>query len=375
MKNIAILVIALGFSCAAFAQPDVTTAYNLNNQGKYEEAVTYIEKAGTDDKATSKEKYWRYRGNIYLNIAQDSALSAKYPQAISTAVDSYKKAKELDKYGDYATDIQIAMASIQKLANDKGDEAYRSGDFCTAAANFETALGISDAYNILDSAFVFNTAFCFDKCGNTEKAIAGYERCASINYNVPAVYVYIAEIHLKNENKQAAMDVLATARAKHPKDADLLRTEVNVYLNDGTYEKAETLLKSLTDTDPNNESVWFVLGVTYEKLGKKAEEESAYKRALDIRPDYYDALFNLGAMYFNEGLELEKSCLEIPPREKAQYNDCIANCKTLFTKSTETLERAYALKPADREIMSALKDSYYKSERIDDYNRMKELLK
>jgi tetratricopeptide (TPR) repeat protein len=374
MKKLMILAIIIGLAGTAFAQPDVTTAYNLNNQGKFEEAMTYIEKAAGDTKATSKEKYWRYRGNIYLNIAQDAALAAKYPDALIIAVQSYKKSKELDKYGDYATEVQTSMGNAQRLTNEKGDKAYSAGDFCTAAKSFELALEISDTYSILDSAFVFNTAYCYDRCGESAKAISGYQRCASINYNVPAVYVYIAEIHLKNNDKEAASKVLAEARAKYPKDADLLRTEVGIYLNDGNYEKAEQILTALTETDAKNETVWFVLGVTYGKLGKKTDEENAYKKSLELKPDYYDALFNMGAMYFNDGLETEKTCAEIPPREKDKYNDCIARVKTQFTRSVEILERAYNVKP-EREIISALKDAYYKTERMEDYERMKALLK
>jgi tetratricopeptide (TPR) repeat protein len=154
-----------------------------------------------------------------------------------------------------------------------------------------------------------------------------------------------------------------------------LRSEVNIYLNEGAYDKAEGLLKSLTETDPNNESIWFVLGVTYEKLNNKEQEEASYKKALDLKPDYYDALFNLGAMYFNDALEKEKVCLEIPTKEKAKYDDCMAGCKTLFVKAIEQLERAYALKSNEKELISALKDAYYKGERMEDYARMKALLK
>jgi tetratricopeptide (TPR) repeat protein len=374
MKKLVLLVLAWGIASALYAQPDVTTAYNLNNQGKFEEAVKYIEKAGSDTKATSKEKYWRYRGNIYLNIAKDPALAPKYPDALGMAVSSYTKSKELDKYNDYGPEVQASMNEILGLTYDIAEKAYKDGDFCNAATNFETALGIKTLYNEVDSAFIFNTAYCYDRCGNSEKAIAGYERCASIGYNVPAVYVYMAEIHLKKENKDAARKVLADARARFPKDSDLLRTEVGIYLNEGNYAEAEQVLTTLSQSDPGNETVWFVLGVTYGKLGKKSDEEAAYKKSLEIKPDYYDALFNMGAMYFNDGLETEKGCAEIPPREKAQYNDCIAKVKTLFTKSVETLERAYAVKD-DREIISALKDAYYKAEREEDYQRMKELLK
>jgi tetratricopeptide (TPR) repeat protein len=119
---------------------------------------------------------------------------------------------------------------------------------------------------------------------------------------------------------------------------------------------------------------WFVLGVTYEKLGKRAEEEEAYKRAIALNANYYDALFNLGAMYFNDGLEKEKVCNEIPPREKAKFDECQAASKVMFANSVQSLEAAYNLKSSEKEIIAALKDAYYKNGNTDGYNRMKELL-
>jgi tetratricopeptide (TPR) repeat protein len=156
---------------------------------------------------------------------------------------------------------------------------------------------------------------------------------------------------------------------------------VNIYLADEQYEKAETLLKSLTEADPKNEVIHYILGITYGKLAKKDEEEAAYKSALALKPNYYDALFNSGAMYFNRGLDKEKECETIPPRETAKFNDCTASCKVSFANAVTNLEGAYNnMAPEmkgtqeERQLIGALKDAYYKAERYDDYNKMKELL-
>lgn len=376
MKKSGILLFCLMAAGSAFAQPaKLTSAFNANKDGKYEEAMTYIEEAASDPKVTSKEKYWRYRGDIYFNIAKDAALSAKYPKAIYTSTESYMKGMELDPKGDYANEYRQGLGSAQGLLISQAEVHYNSDNYCSAADEFIMASEISNKFNIVDSAFIFNAGFCYDKCGNMEKSLEAYKKCGDIGYKVPDVYNYSSEIYLKAGKRDEALKVLADARAKYPKDSNLLRSEVNIYLNEGAYDKAEGLLKSLTEADPNNESIWFVLGVTYEKLKNKEQEEASYKKALEIKPDYYDALFNLGAMYFNDGLEKEKVCIEIPTKEKAKYDDCMAGCKTLFVKAIEQLERAYSLKNSDKEVISALKDAYYKGERMEDYAKMKALLK
>lgn len=359
----------------AIAQADLTSAFNSNKDGKYEEAVMYIEKAAQDPKATAKEKYWRYRGNIYLNVAKNPELLKKYPNALILSRDAYFKSMELDTHKDYLADeVRPALVEIQNITLEHAQNQYEAKSFCDAAENFIQAKEISDKFAVVDSGAIFNAAYCYDKCGNKEKAIAGYRKCGEIGYQVPNVYMYIADVQERDGKAEEAMKTLQDARVKFPKDPSLLRAEVNLYLTKEEYTKAEQLLKSLVDSDPKNETIWYVLGATLEKLGKKNEQEAAYKKALEINPNYYDALFNLGAMYFNDGLEKEKSCNDIPPKEQAKYNDCVAQSKVLFTNAVEVLERAYNLKSDERDIISGLKDAYYKVGNMDGYNKLKSQL-
>jgi hypothetical protein len=121
MKKIGIALLLAATVKVASAQGDVVSAFNANKDGKYEEAVTFIEKAASDPKATGKEKYWRYRGNIYMNVANDATLAAKYPNAIQTAKESYFKSMELDKSKDYYVDVQNSgWTSVAHLAESSG---------------------------------------------------------------------------------------------------------------------------------------------------------------------------------------------------------------------------------------------------------------
>jgi tetratricopeptide (TPR) repeat protein len=381
MKKVLFLSLSLLASTCAFAQPSVTNAFNANKEGDFEAAAGFIETAITDPKASTKEKTWRYRGDIYLNIASDAALLSKYPNAIQLSKESYFKNLELDKYGDYKVEVTGSLGKLQMLVSAMTDQQLKDDNYCGAADNFITISDISGKFAIVDSASLFNAGLCYDKCGNNTKALESYKRCADIGYNIPDVFRYMSEVYLKDGKKEEARKVISDARAKYPKDAELLRTEVNIYLADEQYEKAETLLKSLTEADPKNEVIHYILGITYGKLAKKDEEEAAYKSALALKPNYYDALFNSGAMYFNRGLDKEKECETIPPRETAKFNDCTASCKVSFANAVTNLEGAYNnMAPEmkgtqeERQLIGALKDAYYKAERYDDYNKMKELL-
>ena len=98
-------LMALAICVQGFGQKEVVSAYNANKEGDFATAATYIEQAIQNPKANVKNKTWRYRGEIYLNISKDSALFAAYPDALVRAKDSYMKAQELDSKGSYASEI------------------------------------------------------------------------------------------------------------------------------------------------------------------------------------------------------------------------------------------------------------------------------
>ena len=75
-KTITLMGLAICFQ--TFGQKEVVSAYNANKEGDFASAATYIEQAILNPKANVKNKTWRYRGEIYLNISRDSALFSAY---------------------------------------------------------------------------------------------------------------------------------------------------------------------------------------------------------------------------------------------------------------------------------------------------------
>jgi tetratricopeptide (TPR) repeat protein len=374
MKRILMISLGLAMALSARSQADVTSAYNANKQGDYAKAAEYIEKAINDPKAATKEKTWRYRGDIYLSIAGNPELIAQFPNAVQLCKDSYYKSMEIDTKKEWIQENTTGLSNLQTIVLANAGKQYEGNDFCGAAVNFGVARDISTRFGIVDSAAIYNGAYCAERCGKMEDALEGYQESAKIGYNVPGVYGSIVELYTKMGKKDEALKTLSEARAKYPKDSELLRAEVNVYLTDQKYDQALGLLKDLTSQDPTNEMIWFVLGVTYEKLGKVAEQEAAYLKALELNPKYFDALFNLGATYYNQGVEKYKECDKIPPREAAKYESCVADANKIFAKSIGYFETAYGERSNDKDIITALKEAYVRVGNMEGKKRMEEAL-
>jgi tetratricopeptide (TPR) repeat protein len=102
------------------------------------------------------------------------------------------------------------------------------------------------------------------------------------------------------------------------------------------------------------------LGVTYEKENNTIEAEKAYLNALGIKADYFDAAYNIGALYYNQAQEKGKVCDAIPPRETAKFDACKAELKPMYLKAANYFEICYKQDSNDTQLKQALKETYLK---------------
>ncbi len=76
-------------------------------------------------------------------------------------------------------------------------------------------------------------------------------------------------------------------------------TAVNYY-NSKDYEKAVAEFKEVVKTDGKNQQAYFYLGKSHQALNKTDEAIGAYKKAIEIKPDYAEANYELGSIYLNK---------------------------------------------------------------------------
>ena len=364
----------------AWAQKEVVSAYNANKEGDYAAAATYIEQAITNPKANVKNKTWRYRGDIYLNISRDSAMFAVYPNALSLAKESFMKARELDTKGSYAQEIQIGLGQVQMAASNAGIQNYNTKDFERAGSFFDLASDIAFAFDAVDTMAIFNSALCYENAGNLELAVARYERCADIEYQVPNVYLFISNLYREADREEDALATLAKARGLYPREQSLIIEELNIYLTNEEFDKAKENLTLAAEQDPTNEILWFSLGSVLDNLGNSEEAIEAYLKALEVKTDYFDANYNLGALYFNQAVQgiNEANDMWKPRMTKSESDAQKAledKAKGLFETAKPYLELAHQTQPEDVETMRSLRDIYVRTgdddKMIDINNKLK----
>ena len=129
------------------------------------------------------------------------------------------------------------------------------------------------------------------------------------------------------------------------------------------------------EQDPTNEILWFSLGSVLDNLGNADEAIEAYKKALEVKADYFDANYNLGALYFNQAVQGINAANDMwKPRMTKAESDAQKkledDAKALFETAKPYLEAAHATDANDLETMRSLRDIYT---RTGDDDKMLEL--
>lgn len=374
------MIIGCLFAFSVMGQKEVVSAYNANKDGDYRAASTYIEQAILIDKANTKDKTWRYRGEIYLNISRDTSLTMEYPNALRTSMESYLKAKELDLKERYEDEIKLGLAQVQIGANGKGITYYNTTTFDLAASSFDLAAEVARTFEIVDTMAVYNAALCYEKADMTDMAIERYQDCADIQYQVPNVFLFISTLYRNSDNDEEALKVLQEARVSYPREQSLIIEELNIYLTNKDFERAKANLELAAEQDPTNEILWFSLGSVFDNLGNYDEAILAYQKAIGVNPEYFDANYNLGALYFNKAVLGINDANEMwKPRmtrtEAANQKKLEEDSKSMFVTARPYLESAFQVDPTDLETIRSLKDIYARTGQDDKFIQMNDLLK
>ena len=348
---------------ALLAQKNVVSAYNANSDGDYLKAAEFIDLAIENPKANIKEKTWRYRGNIYTNLASDSALYAQVPDALEKAAISLAKADELDVKQRYATERLADVARGATVAGNAGISYFNNGIYDRAGELFVTAAEMTQMLGAVDTMAVFNSALCFEKAGQNDRAIEQYMMCGAYGYQVPEVFLFVANIHKMEGDTAKALTALQNARKDFPREQALIIEELNIYLIAGQFERAKENLMLAAEQDPTNEILWFSLGSVYDNLDMQDEAVDAYLKSLAIRGDYFDANYNLGALYFNEAVQMVNEANDmwspkLSKAEAAKQKELEEGGKAMFSTALPYLESALDVDPNDKETLRSLRDIY-----------------
>ena len=358
LSKIITLLIFVGFS--SFAQKaELQSAMNYVKWNDLEKAKTSIDKCINNESTMSMAKTWYWSGFIHQAIAdsKDEKLAALKPGALEQALKSYQKALELDKDNDYTREINEKMGNIAFNYMDAGINNFQEKKYEEALTNFEIGIKVKkDFFNLTDTNGINNCALSAYKSAQYAKAALYYNQVISLNAGDSRTFIALSNSYLNQNDTISAIKALGQGISKYPQDKDLTSRQFNLYLLSGRASEAYVEAEKSIQLDPSNANLYLNKGILAEQLNKPEEAEASYKKAIELNAGLFDAQYNLGTFYYNQGVDMNRKANDIKDNKKYEMAKKQADEK--FKVALPYLEKAFEINRKDTGVLQSLRVLY-----------------
>ena len=383
-KGLLTLLVLIFFTNILSAQKHniVNASIALRNE-EYVDAKKYIDEAYETESTSNDAKMWNYRSQIYLQIALKQADLDE--DAVFKATEAHLKCLQTDKKGrvivrKWTAKEDVLSGIVQcgyKLFN-KAIEEYNAGNYKSSLKHYTAIFKIfpidtEDQLkrgNITTETIYMNSYLAASKMKDNKQSKEFLQKLIDLNFNDPKIYAYMSNIFLEEGNTDKALEYLALGRESFEEDQWLINSEINLYIKLGRTSELIGKLGEAIALDEENELLYFNRGTIYDQEGDIDNAKKDYLTALELNPSAFGANYNLGALYFNQGVETKN-------RASATSNNSLFSklnkeADKLFAKSLPYLETAHELNAEDKNTLLSLKQLYYLN---GDYAKSEEMKK
>jgi len=349
MKKIAILAILCLFAVdmASAQKREVNKAKRNLNRGNLDVALGHINNAINDPSTKDDAATWVINTKILLEVAatEDEAYQGLVEEPLNKAYEAILKAEELDDDKANILEIQQTKLVLSESFFNSGAIAYNENKYEKASSYFMNSYDIGESFGSMDTSTLYNAGLSAEIAGLDDIAYDAYVRVEEMQYDQPYLYSSLTSLALKKEETEEAEKWIKKGRERYPDNLDLIFSEANVYLTSGNIPEARRVLQLAIERDPENANLHYAFAVNYDQMSKDtlyskeerhfAYEEAikSYKKAIELQPDYFDAIYNLGALYFNEGIQFFVEADNI--LREGYTNDNLKKASELEAKSKE----------------------------------------
>jgi tetratricopeptide (TPR) repeat protein len=390
MKRTTILFALLFAVTCVFAQKGkVSSALTYKETGKLDKAVEAIEETidANNPKTESSitwPRTWEVRGEIYQAVFQskDENYKKLSNDPLTIAYDSYVKALQLDDKHRIDKSIKIKFTLLIGDLTNQAVAAFNEENYEKALKSFEQILAIeqtpvykADDPNAVDTVIMFNAGLAAYNAQNYDKAIELYSQAAKYKYNGAKTYTLISSSYLLKKDTVAALKVLEDGLKEYSQESALLVEIINIYINKNKVDEAIKYLDLAIAQDPKNSTFYFAKGTMFDKLQKPDDALVCYQKAIELKEDYFDAYYNLGALYYNKGVKQVDVANLVPSNQPEKYEIEKNKADIEFKKAIPYMEKAHEINPTDKFTLESLKTLYYRLKMLDKHAEIIEKIK
>ena len=390
MKRTTILFVLLfGVTCVFAQKGKVTSALSYKETGKLDKAVEAIEESidasnPKTEGSVTWPRTWEVRGEIYQAVFQskDENYKKLSNDPLTVAYDSYMKALQLDDKDRFSKSVKIKLTLLIGDLTNQAVAAFNEEAYEKAMKSFEQIMAIeqtpvykTEDPNAVDTVIIFNAGLAAYNAQQYDKAIEYYKQAAKYKYNGAKTYSLIANSYFQKKDTAGALQVLQDGLKEYSDNGILLVEVINVYLNANKVDDAMKYLDIAIAQDPKNASYYFAQGTLYDKVQKPEEAANSYLKAIEYKEDYFDAYYNLGALYYNKGVKQVDVANLVPSSQPDKYEEEKNKADIEFKKAIPYMEKAHEINPTDKFTLESLKTLYYRLKMLDKHAEIIEKMK
>ena len=380
-----LLVLVLYTNIISAQKHNVVNASIALRNEEYVDAKKYIDEAYETESTSNDAKMWNYRSQIYLQIALKQADLDE--NAVFKATEAHLKCLQTDKKGrvivrKWTAKEDVLAGIVQcgyKLFN-KAIEEYNAENYKSSLKHYAAIFEIIPfdtedqlkRSNITRETILYNSFFSSNKMKNNVKSKELLQELININFNEPAIFVHMSNIFIEEGKTDKALEYLALGRESFEEDQGLINTEINLYIQLGRTSELIGKLGEAIALDEENELLYFNRGTIYDQEGDINNAEKDYLTALELNPSAFGANYNLGALYFNQGVETKNKANATS--NNSIYKKLNKEADAVFAKSLPYLETAHNLNADDKNTLLSLKQLYYLNGDYAKSEKMKKLI-
>lgn len=407
---LALLLVAVSVQAQhadAKAAARALTEFNVDRSGskeKLKEAVVAIlpDPTGED---VADPRFYILKGEILGTLAneiitvKETGLGSleDYPQverlavrgyvAFETALEKHVQAITSPSYlfQDVVNGIQVSQGHLANF----GVDAFNAQDYGSAYLNLSSLLAShvilrkAGAVSLLDDANTMNyqkyvTALAALNNNMPEAAKPLFEDLYKANYDNPAIYeaLYTIKSNGVDADLETAYQYLKTGREKYPEEVSLLFAEINHFLKLNKLDELSDMLKMAINREPDNPTLYITLGGVYDNLYQREfaagdsdrarnyfdEAVNYYNQSLEKDPTNFDALYSIGALYYNRAANLTMALSELSSDNSTagmeKYKVMEGEVFAAFDEALPYFQKAERINPNSVETLLALKEIY-----------------